>query len=658
MVCVADENGFLKLFQTFPKFKSIKEISAQKSCIYDVEWLSAHQLASGGGDQYVSVHDVSTQSRVALLRGHTESVKSISKVPSNSFVIASGSRDGSILIFDTRCNRREECVSNEDTSSVSSIRSIGSIQRAHCMENRTANCLKSKTNHVASPSAAKRPCPVSCVLFQNENMLVSTGATDGLVKVWDIRKIHTYKRNAECQPVYMFDNHLSGKGYSSLAFNSNQTRLYSNCMNNLIYEHDFISYKHTRSINTHWKKPFNVNQSNFIKSCLSNCDNFLLTGSSDSNAYIYSTNLNAGNNEFKRLMPVIVLKGHTNEVTTVDWNPHDINQLITCSDDNTIRLWNVKRQLDELETKECNFLSAELVANESDEPSCIGNQEPANEPRPFTNDKDSKDSWNTFYSSNTHSSNLYTKYRPHSTGVYDDFLFMGFEFAKFARMRTMNLKKMALENELCSKWENINIDNLKMIESNLLNSTAKSKTVDTMASKFLDLSDNPLRNLPIFVLPNPDGEDSSENSKQSNQKENEGSKKEFFLFRRQSSSVFSSNNNNNNNTSKTINATTKSTRTAKSSKTSTSPKQSSSESMNHQTPIKQMIPNSSTKKRNMNTVLNEIKSGTPMQNVLSEVESAFSTPKSKRRLIMNDQSTNNCSPSRTILHYFSPKPPS
>jgi hypothetical protein len=235
---------------------------------------------------------------------------------------------------------------------------------------------------------------------------------------------------------------------------------------------------------------------------------------------------------------------------------------------------------------------------------------------------------------------------------------MGFEFAKFARMRTMNLKKMALENELCSKWENINIDNLKMIESNLLNSTAKSKTVDTMASKFLDLSDNPLRNLPIFVLPNPDGEDSSENSKQSNQKENEGSKKEFFLFRRQSSSVFSSNNNNNNNTSKTINATTKSTRTAKSSKTSTSPKQSSSESMNHQTPIKQMIPNSSTKKRNMNTVLNEIKSGTPMQNVLSEVESAFSTPKSKRRLIMNDQSTNNCSPSRTILHYFSPKPPS
>jgi hypothetical protein len=27
-------------------------------------------------------------------------------------------------------------------------------------------------------------------------------------------------------------------------------------------------------------------------------------------------------------------------------------------------------------------------------------------------------------------------------------------------------------------------------------------------------------------------------------------------------------------------------------------------------------------------------------------------------LIMNDHSSTNCSPSRTILHYFSPKPPS
>jgi len=228
---------------------------------------------------------------------------------------------------------------------------------------------------------------------------------------------------------------------------------------------------------------------------------------------------------------------------------------------------------------------------------------------------------------------------------------VGYEFAKFARMRTLNLKKMTLENELCSKWENINIDNdLKMIEKKLAESTKRTNAMmDTTRNKFLDLRENPLSNLPIFLLPNQEQTGLSHENKQEKEDKREQSKKEFFLFRRQSSSIFSSN------TSK-AGSTAKSLKAVKSGKASTSPKSSSSQS-NHQTPIKQLIPNSSTKKRNINSVLNEIKSGTPIQSAIDETESAFSTPKSKRRLIMNDHSLANCSPSRTILHYFSPKPP-
>ncbi len=200
--CVADENGYLKFFRSFPKLKPIKEIAAQKSCIYDLEWLNRNELACGGGDQIVSIYDVNTGVRTSILKGHTESVKSLSQSV-NPFVIASGSRDGTILVYDLRCNKNQTLVeqidnfSNEPNQSVTYIRSINSLQFVLSAQSSVAssgrgvgvNILKSKTaatlNSPLSPalSSTKRSSPVSCVLFQSENFLASAGATDGLIKV-------------------------------------------------------------------------------------------------------------------------------------------------------------------------------------------------------------------------------------------------------------------------------------------------------------------------------------------------------------------------------------------------------------------------------------------------------------------------------------------
>ena len=229
-----------------------------------MQWLNGHELACGGGDQFISVYDINTCTRLAMLKGHSESVKSITLVPLNPFVIASGSRDGSVLVFDTRCNRH-----TEDTDpNVSYIRAVSSIQPAHFIDtngsgnltssssaaNRNfsvrSNVLKSKSSNstmLSSPSGlasvmqSKRPSPVACVSFQNEHLLVSAGATDGLIKVWDIRKIFA-RKNHENLPVFVFDNQLrklntsplsklATKGFSNLIFNSDRTRLYSNCLN-------------------------------------------------------------------------------------------------------------------------------------------------------------------------------------------------------------------------------------------------------------------------------------------------------------------------------------------------------------------------------------------------------------------------------------------
>jgi denticleless len=303
----------------------------------------------------VSVYDVNTCERTALLKGHSESVKSITQIPNNPFVISSGSRDGSILIFDLRCNKQLiESIDNlpNNTEQTVQIRPINTLNTAHFVENPSnpkhtgkgaSSVLKSKSSTLNPPSspsthhhhhtpssAPKKSIPVSCVLFQNEHLLSSAGATDGLIKVWDIRKLSlsSSKKQIEPLPIHTLDhlNHQiklstatpstkNTKGYSNLLFNSSRSRLYANCMNNNMYEFNFVTYNsnHTRSINPSvasrdGKTPAamcHLNTSNFIKSSISKCDNFVLTGSSDFNAYIYSTNINNNSYHFRKYMPVI-----------------------------------------------------------------------------------------------------------------------------------------------------------------------------------------------------------------------------------------------------------------------------------------------------------------------------------------------------------------
>lgn len=74
----------------------------------------------------------------------------------------------------------------EDPSSSHGTKSAG----LSTINNRFLNVLKSKSSNSASPSktaalqqASRRASPVASVLFQSEHLLISAGATDGLIKV-------------------------------------------------------------------------------------------------------------------------------------------------------------------------------------------------------------------------------------------------------------------------------------------------------------------------------------------------------------------------------------------------------------------------------------------------------------------------------------------
>ncbi|KAG2278811.1 hypothetical protein Bca52824_061366 [Brassica carinata] len=66
---------------------------------------------------------------------------------------------------------------------------------------------------------------------------------------------------------------------------------------------------------------------------------YILSGSSDGNAYIYIWQVN------KPQVDPTILKGHDSQVTAVDWSSSEIGKVATASDDFTVRLWNIENNL-------------------------------------------------------------------------------------------------------------------------------------------------------------------------------------------------------------------------------------------------------------------------------------------------------------------------
>jgi hypothetical protein len=477
--------------------------------------------------------------------------------------------------------------------------------------------------------------------------------------LWDIRKIRAKK--TDLKPISIFENIIETdlyqksdckyslskniKGYSNLLFNNNRTLLYANCMNNYIYEYNFFTYNnnHTRILNkcetSEREYTFNLNQSNFIKSSLSNCDNFILTGSSDYNAYIYPTKFNNIPFSLKNRIPVIVLKGHSNEVTTVDWNPLDSNQLITCSDDNTIRIWNVEREFEIITSKasECNFFKADIL---------------------FDNDINLNKNIELEKDKIEIKPNLEIKYILNYSNIYNDYIFKITELKKNSR----NIK-CDLEDELCLRYEKIDIhnENIKNSVKKKISNNCFEYLQDKPDLLFKDFK-RPLSNLPINLIPASFDEFriSNELDLKSTPITQNSKNLNGFVFRRQNSSntLISVSSYEQNLIRKKMKA--KIINRQKNINNYETPKRKEKsthlESSVAQNIVQPKLSSSTSKKRNVLFCLNE--------HDTYSADNEIKTPRSKKRLLMTDQTEslksfndNNLygSPRRTILDYFSQK---
>ena len=79
-----------------------------------------------------------------------------------------------------------------------------------------------------------------------------------------------------------------------------------------------------------------INSTFYVKTALSPDDRYLLSGSSDGNAYIWPVDL--------PMTSPLALKGHVGEVSGVAWCPADFTKIVTLGDDNSMNFWRLSRR--------------------------------------------------------------------------------------------------------------------------------------------------------------------------------------------------------------------------------------------------------------------------------------------------------------------------
>ncbi|XP_066467835.1 denticleless protein homolog [Tiliqua scincoides] len=340
ILAVANEEGFVRLYDTHTQTSNkqvFKEWQAHANAVFDLAWVPReHRIVTASGDQTAKVWDVWTGELLGACKGHQCSLKSVAFSKFESAVFCTGGRDGNIMVWDTRCSKKDGFY-----------RQVKQISGAHNItDKQTPSKPKKKKQNVRglAPSVDFQQS-VTVVLLQDEHTLISAGAVDGVIKVWDLRKNYTtYRQDPVPSRSFSYPGTSTRKlGYSSLVLDSTGTSLFANCTDDFIYMFSMSSLKSSpvSAFSGHQNSSF------YIKSSISPDDQFLISGSSDQNAYIWKVSE-------PQLSPMMLL-GHSQEVTSVAWCPSDFTKITTCSDDNTIKIWRLRRGIvgEDLPDKSC-----------------------------------------------------------------------------------------------------------------------------------------------------------------------------------------------------------------------------------------------------------------------------------------------------------------
>ncbi|KAF3908569.1 Jouberin [Orbilia brochopaga] len=313
------------------------------NAIFDLS-LSADDryLASASGDQLCRVNDIERKIPVAILTGHTGSVKQINYSPSDQNLIVTSSRDSNVHIWDLR----SVGVSKDETQGTTH-KPFNTIYSGH----RTVDKIGSVTSAVWST--------------RNPYQIATACHNDAVVKVWDIRKSHHAKKFPKARPVveyeapkprfHDFKPHRD-YGITSLTFSPDGARLYALCKDGNLYAYA-TSHVDLGPIHFYSHPKLKINTF-YVKSAISKDGDIIATGSTDGTVVLFPTeeqylrpaeddelpvphgasaSMTAAR-ELRSGTGTALVEGHNGkEVTDVAW---DVNgSVMSISDDCVARIW-------------------------------------------------------------------------------------------------------------------------------------------------------------------------------------------------------------------------------------------------------------------------------------------------------------------------------
>nr|XP_031859866.1 uncharacterized protein CI109_004714 [Kwoniella shandongensis]KAA5526938.1 hypothetical protein CI109_004714 [Kwoniella shandongensis] len=233
LIAVAGEEGGVRILDVDEGLGAFREEKgfwwrAHGNAVFDLKWSADDtRVLTASGDQSTRLHALTTPTPtlLATLRGHTSSVKttvffdpsrSHSDPSVSSSVIATGGRDGNILIYDIRCQGRP---SRDSESPSPSPESTGSSSRRNSRERYRDGVPGFAAQHSGSSldpvmilkaahgdgkrhtgRTATRSVTSLVALQSMPGMLASGGSYDGIVKLWDLRFPAPTARVAEPRP--------------------------------------------------------------------------------------------------------------------------------------------------------------------------------------------------------------------------------------------------------------------------------------------------------------------------------------------------------------------------------------------------------------------------------------------------------------------------
>ena len=224
-LAVADEDGTVNIYDT-QNLELTHQAGwvAHADSIFSVAWLdNDHKFVTASGDQTLRIWDLQSLRPIQSLSGHTGSVKWVDVSPHDPNMLISASRDGSVLIWDLRspcfsvashiCPANapitrlramhipQHAVQPLPSSSTAAFRSKTASAGAGARKRKASTTLgkspsssplsSRRRRHPSSSGPDRIPYGVSTALFLPSSpfAFVSTGASDGHLKIWDSRTL-------------------------------------------------------------------------------------------------------------------------------------------------------------------------------------------------------------------------------------------------------------------------------------------------------------------------------------------------------------------------------------------------------------------------------------------------------------------------------------